>query len=268
MAPGIRILRTDGRRTRLGRLLLAGEVVDAEPAPSRGLRTAPGWVLSHVVEGSGTYRDGDGRVEAIGPGMVTAVAPGVPHTYGTPPGGRWTELFAIVTGPLADMLAAVGVLNGNGPRSPRTPLPAPALRAVLGAAQPSTAAAEHQLLALADLLIDTNAPASPSPGDPIAAAEALLTADLHTRVNLREVAAAVGMPYDTFRRRFTAEVGQAPLAYRTAHRLRGAATLLRTTTMTVRQIARLCGFEDEFHFSRRFRARFGVPPGAYRRGAG
>ncbi|MEU2250989.1 AraC family transcriptional regulator [Streptomyces sp. NPDC019224] len=268
MNSGVRIFRIGGRRTRLGRLLLAGEVVDAEPAPSHELRTVPGWVVSHVISGSGIYRQGGGGEQTIVPGMVTVVAPGVPHLYGTLPGGRWTELFAVVTGPLADALAAAGVLAGSGPRLPRTPVSAPALRAVIAAGQPTATDAEHQLLALAGLLADITAADTPDPRDPVKEACALLTEDLQAPVNLREVAAAVGLPYDTFRRRFVAEVGQSPLAYRNGRRIRDAAGLLRMTTMTVRQIARLYGFHDEFHFSRRFRAHFGVPPSAYRRDSG
>jgi transcriptional regulator GlxA family with amidase domain len=79
------------------------------------------------------------------------------------------------------------------------------------------------------------------------------------------VAESVGLPYDTFRRRFTAEVGLSPLAYRNAQRLRSAATLLKMTEMTIRQIAIQLGYADEFHLSRRFRAHFGVPPRTYRR---
>ena len=81
-----------------------------------------------------------------------------------------------------------------------------------------------------------------------------------------ELAAEAGLSYDTFRRRFTAQVGRPPAAYRTERRLQTAATLLRLTDMTHREIARTLGFADEFHLSRRFRATYGVAPRDYRRG--
>ncbi|MBO0885175.1 MAG: helix-turn-helix transcriptional regulator, partial [Mycobacterium sp.] len=87
-------------------------------------------------------------------------------------------------------------------------------------------------------------------------------------LDMREVATRVGQPYDTFRHRFAAEVGQSPLAFRNTRRLQAAATMLRMTDLTVRAIARTLGYTDEFHLSRRFRARFGCSPSTYRAGTG
>ena len=98
----------------------------------------------------------------------------------------------------------------------------------------------------------------------IADAIGRLADDLTGSVDLRTVAAESGLTYDTFRRHFTTQVGQTPAAFRTARRLQTAATLLRLTDMTHREIARTLGFADEFHFSRRFRAQFGIPPRDYR----
>ena len=259
---------SEGPVTRLGGIVLAGEVVDDEPIMPSTLRVMDAYVLSVVMEGEGTYRDADGREERIVPGAHTIVPPGFPHWYGTDPGQRWTELFAVFSGPLFDSLAALGVLSGAGPRYPR-PIPSiGALRTVLRTPPPSLRAAEHQLLGLADWLLDTEDAAQTSPGPDLSPevthALGLLGDDLTGSVDLQDVAAGAGLTYDTFRRRFTAQVGQAPSAFRTARRLQTAATLLRLTDMTHREIARTLGFADEFHFSRRFRSHFGLPPSEYR----
>lgn len=259
---------SDGPATRLGRLVLAGEVLDDEPIMPRSLRTMDAWVLSVLVDGEGHYRDADGRDETLGAGAHTLVAPGFPHTYGTTPGRRWTELFAVFSGPLFDSLAGLGLLSGTGPRYPRPAPPVEALRLLLRTPPQSDRAAEHQLLALADWLVDVQEPA-PADGDPdpeIAVAATRLADDQTASLDLDDLAAEAGLSYDTFRRRFTAQVGQPPSAYRTARRLQTAATLLRLTDMTHREIARTLGFADEFHLSRRFRAMYGVAPRDYRRG--
>lgn len=271
-----------GPRTRLGRLVLAGEVVDTEPIMPSALRVMDDYVLSVVLDGEGGYRDAEGRAERLVPGAHTIVPPRVPHWYGTAPGERWTELFVVFTGPLFDSVAPLAGLDVAGPRYPRPAPSIEALRSVLRTPPPSRRAAEHQLFALADWLLDAqdtdpqgdaageaDAAAVP-PGRDLSAEVAhavdRLGDDLTAALDLRALAAETGLTYDTFRRRFTAEVGRSPSAFRTARRLRTAATLLRLTAMTHREIARTLGFADEFHFSRRFRAHFGVAPRDYRAG--
>jgi AraC-like DNA-binding protein len=267
--PRATIAVSDAPQTRLGQLVLAGEVVDDEPVMPAGLRVMPAYVLSVILAGSGRYRDAAGRDEPISAGAHTLVGPGHPHWYGTAPGERWTELFVVFNGPLFDSLAEVGALATTGPRYPRPAPSMAALRTVLRATPRSHLAAEHQLLALADWLLDTAEPAgagaAAAVSPVIAAGVDRLADDLSARIDLRTVATETGLSYDTFRRRFTAEVGQPPLAFRNARRLQAAATLLRLTDMTLREIARTLGFTDEFHLSRRFRAHFGLPPSAYRR---
>ncbi len=122
------------------------------------------------------------------------------------------------------------------------------------------------MLALADWLIDTDDTAeSPDLSREIVDAMGRLADDLTASTDLAAVAAESGLSYDTFRRRFAAQVGQTPAAFRSVHRLQTAATLLRLTDLTHREIARTLGFADEFHLSRRFRAHFGVSPRDYRR---
>lgn len=256
---------SDAQVTRIGQISLAGEIEDQEPVLPRGtLRTCDQFVLSLVIAGEGSYRGPHGRVEPIVPGTLTIVPPDEPHWYGTRKGERWSELFAIFSGPLFDMLRHSDVLSYVGPR----PLPAAANRKALGTilrTQPrSQAAAEHQLLALAEWL--TSAFRSDSHEDPLCSQAAhRLTSDFSQRVDLQGLAGELGLGYDAFRRRFVAEFGLSPLAYRNTRRLETAATQLRLTSQTTREIAGRLGYTDEFHFSRRFRSQFGVSPSAYRK---
>ncbi|WP_406055847.1 AraC family transcriptional regulator [Kribbella sp. NBC_00889] len=254
---------SDGPVTRLGQIVLAGELVDDEPIMPSTLRVMDAYVLSVLIGGEGNYRDADGRDERIRPGAHTIVPPGFPHTYGTDAGERWTELFVVFTGPLFDSLAH---LAGAGPRYPVPPPSIEALRTVLRSPPRTRRVAEHQLLALAAWLIDTDDTAdSPELSMEIVDAMGRLADDLTASTDLATVAAESGLSYDTFRRRFAEQVGQTPAAYRSVRRLQAAATLLRLTDLTHREIARTLGFADEFHLSRRFRSHFGVSPREYRR---
>ncbi|MFI5692280.1 AraC family transcriptional regulator [Kribbella sp. NPDC051586] len=252
---------TDGPVTRLGQLVLAGEVVDDEPIMSSSLRVMDAYVLSVLIDGEGNYRDAAGRDERIRPGAHTIVPPGFPHTYRTDPGERWTELFVVFTGPLFD---AMPHLTAAGPRYPVPQPSIEALRTVLRAPPRTRRVAEHQLMALADWLVDVEDTADDVSMD-IVDAMGRLADDLTASTDLAAIAAESGLSYDTFRRRFAAQVGQTPAAFRNVRRLQAAATLLRLTDLTHREIARTLGFADEFHLSRRFRSHFGVAPRDYRR---
>ena len=81
------------------------------------------------------------------------------------------------------------------------------------------------------------------------------------------LAAVAGMSRSRFAARFTALVGEPPLAYLTGWRLQSAAGLLRDRQTGLAEVAARVGYESEAAFSKAFRRRFGLPPGAYRRRA-
>lgn len=81
------------------------------------------------------------------------------------------------------------------------------------------------------------------------------------------LAAAVSMSRAAFAKRFHELVGEPPRAYLTRWRLDVAARLLRESEWSIARIAHRIGYEGETSFSRAFRRRRGVAPGAYRKRA-
>lgn len=79
------------------------------------------------------------------------------------------------------------------------------------------------------------------------------------------LAREVGMSRTAFAARFRDLVGEPPMTYLTRLRLGHAAGYLATTDKTLRQIARLVGYDNEASLSKAFRRAFGCPPGDYRR---
>jgi transcriptional regulator GlxA family with amidase domain len=67
-------------------------------------------------------------------------------------------------------------------------------------------------------------------------------------------------------RLFRSELDTSPAAYEKQQRLERARTMLRQTELPVIVVALECGFSSTSHFSRSFRAAFGVTPAAWRRG--
>jgi AraC family transcriptional regulator, arabinose operon regulatory protein len=63
---------------------------------------------------------------------------------------------------------------------------------------------------------------------------------------------------------FRAQVGLSPMQFLERERLERAKSLLELTPRQVGEIAREVGFEDAFHFSKRFRRWTGSSPRAFR----
>lgn len=262
-----RITMSDQDPTPFGRILLAGEVSDAEPLVPGPLHSLAGFVISLVTAGEGLYRHSDGRTQPIVGPSLTVVLPGEPHWYGTRPGQRWSEWFAVVEGPAFDLVMQTGRLTTSGPRPLARGVRSADLALLLRTASPRSAA-ELQVWSLAGWLAHALAPAADDETVRWEQAAKLLNEDLHVRLSMRDVATQLDLDYDRFRRVFKDRFGRSPLAFRNDRRLEVAATLLRATNLTCQEIARRIGFSDEFHLSRRFRSRYGVSPTAYRKGDG
>ncbi|WP_020578483.1 helix-turn-helix transcriptional regulator [Actinopolymorpha alba] len=83
-------------------------------------------------------------------------------------------------------------------------------------------------------------------------------------LTLAELAAAAGVSPGHLSRMFRKEYAIGPVAAIELIRLVRAATLLQRSNLTVGAVAAACGFANPFHFSRRFRVVYGVPPRTYR----
>ncbi|WP_327322810.1 AraC family transcriptional regulator [Streptomyces sp. NBC_01210] len=106
-------------------------------------------------------------------------------------------------------------------------------------------------------------------GDPaITAALHAIHADPAHPWTVGELGAAAGLSRAAFARRFTALVGQPPLAYLTWWRMTTAGRLLRKHDAPLRTVAHHAGYTSEFAFAKAFKREYGMAPGQYRRGTG
>lgn len=83
-------------------------------------------------------------------------------------------------------------------------------------------------------------------------------------VGVGDMATGVGLSPGHLSRICRAEFGIGPAEVVELLRLGRAAVLLRRSNLSIAQVAEACGFVDPFHFSRRFRRVYGVPPRTYR----
>lgn len=85
-------------------------------------------------------------------------------------------------------------------------------------------------------------------------------------LSLKDLAGVAAMSPYHFARAFKVATGASPLQYVINARIDRARVLLRTTRLTVSQIAFRTGYADPGRFSRHFRNRIGVTPSGFRQG--
>ncbi len=79
------------------------------------------------------------------------------------------------------------------------------------------------------------------------------------------LAAACGLSRSHFAHAFRATTGVPPHKWLLRHRIRRACELMEQTDQSLAEIAQGCGFADQSHLSRTFRAVMGSSPAAWRR---
>ena len=81
---------------------------------------------------------------------------------------------------------------------------------------------------------------------------------------MSEMAQIVNLSPSRLRYLFKKEIGVAPAHYLRAFRLEQAKELLETTFLSVKEIIRSVGINDQSHFIREFKKSYGVTPAQYR----
>jgi AraC-like DNA-binding protein len=265
----VQIVERRGPRGRAGRLVLAGRASASRgPRPGVDVRFSM-FGCTLITAGTGRYVD-DRHDVALGPGSAVLVVPGHRHWYGADDAG-WDERFVVADGPLFHTAAAHGLLDIAEPVRHLRSVATWAARFdhFVHRREPTTDAGRAGEAALVLALLAEIFGGRPTPGveaEPnwLERSTELLDAQLGESRSPADVAAAVGMPYETWRRAFRRATGVSPARYRLDRRLAAAADRLLTTSTSVRTIAAELGFVDERHLVARFRDSYGCTPAAFR----
>jgi AraC-like DNA-binding protein len=235
------------------------QVANYPPGATFGPRTLHDFELVWLLHGGATWRCGP-RSETLEPGSLLLLRPGMTDTFqwdrrrptqhayvhfslaGADPSG-WPLLRHLAPD---DVLAALfrHLLSLTPGRQADDVLSL--LVAVFVAAPGTVAVRPPAILAAVDYLRSCWAGGRLFP------------------VSLAALAAAASVSTSQLSRHFRAEFGVGPVAAVELLRLGHAEELLLRTNLTVGAIAARCGFADAYHFSRRFRKVYGVPPRHFR----
>lgn len=106
------------------------------------------------------------------------------------------------------------------------------------------------------------------PGDPLVRRALTLMRDtIESPLPLPQLAARMGLPAKTLERRFHAALGAPPGQVYRHLRLSAAHRLVKSTTLSVAEVALRCGYENPSALTRAYRSRFGISPRISRRSA-
>lgn len=95
----------------------------------------------------------------------------------------------------------------------------------------------------------------------------LVTSGYERLIRASELANACGLSVSQLQREFRRLFGISPTDYILRTRLLVARQMLERSATTVGEVAVACGFYDQSHFTKAFKAHTGLPPQAYRRRA-
>lgn len=241
-----------------------------------GPRTIGDYEFVWIVDGEVVWTV-DGVDHAAPPGTVTLVRPGMRDSY------RWDQRrdsrhgfvhFSLdLAGAEAPPAAAWPLLRRYGDDSVVPPLLRHLLRTVeeRGPCWEELAQGAARQALLAFLAGGDGVAGDEAPQPPPAVGRALLRlreawrGETWSPLSISALARSAGVSREHLTRAFQHHFAVSPREAQLALRLDRSAHLLARTSLAVNEVARLCGFADQFHFSRRFRAAYGASPRAFRK---
>lgn len=225
--------------------------------------------FSLILRGRGEFHR-QGKIWPVQAPCVITQWPGEHVEYGPfLPGETWDEFYLIYGKSLFPALKKARLVDPDLPVWPIHDLSAVThqigeLLAISQSSHPESLADRFDRICERLVLETRIVPPGGRPGlmQKIAAE---LERDPAAPLDLRALASRHGLSESSFRRQWAEVVPAPPHRYLLELRIRKACRLLAESKHPVREIAGLCGFEDELYFSRRFRLQMKMSPRGYRR---
>jgi len=230
-------------------------------------------ILIYCVKGGGWCELG-GQLHTVRPGDLLVLPPAVPHTYGAHISTPWTIHWAHAAGAnLREYLNELGVsaqapLVWMGEDLELARLFNEVVKALEhGASFPDLLHASHTLAHLLAVMIRHRHERNRDTSDGVQkVAQGIIYMSEHLDQPLRvsALSALANLSPAHFAVLFKQQTGCSPRDYLHLLRIHRACQLLRSSTLNVKEIAARLGYQDQFHFSRQFKAFQGLSPSDYR----
>ncbi len=103
------------------------------------------------------------------------------------------------------------------------------------------------------------------PKDPVGQSINFMLENLNLKFSLKDLSTVVSLSASHFSRLFLSRTGHSPIDYFIQLKIQRSCRLLDNTKLTIAEVARETGFDDQFYFSRQFRRVMNMSPREFRR---
>ncbi|MBQ7859055.1 MAG: AraC family transcriptional regulator [Faecalibacterium sp.] len=229
------------------------------------------YLIHLVLSGKGTFRIGD-TVFQLQAGDIFLIKPSQLCTYAADPDDPWEYSWVGFNGAVANKLVTKLPFSDTAPvhhaRNPEE------LRNVLASIYQSRGMELQSEIAMVGYLYlfiaalmrensDGDSHNASSSSQYVLNAIKFIQFNFSHDISIDDVAKSVGVSRSHLYRVFMSNVGKSPIDYLTEYRINEACNLLRSSRLSIAEVATSVGFFDQFYFSRVFKKAVGVPPSRY-----
>jgi AraC-like DNA-binding protein len=257
----------------LGTLWLAGHLSGNDYIPKHKMRILGRYALILVLDGEVYYKDDADRSTVLQKDHAVFVTPDLAHAYGGLNGSSWSQSYMVFDGPQFDLLQSAQSIHS---KQPFFKIDSAAHwseqfkdRILAHSNNPNSQSAIRTISQFSKLLVEmiTEAPRSIRKEDQwLKTSKELLERPQNSEwMPPTQVAKAVGMSYENFRKLFTRHAGVPPAKFQRQRKIDRACSAIYRESVNFKELAEELEFCDVYHFSKAFRQVKGMPPSSYRR---
>jgi AraC-type DNA-binding domain-containing proteins len=235
-------------------------------------RTLNEYQLVYIISGRGSFWCAGLPSVEIEEGSAFLLFPGLRHGYLPRPETGWTEYWVGFRGAYPEALQKAGFFS---PKSPiYRPGPDPELvqdyQSLLELAETEPPGFQQLMAArvvamLARLVSGTKADRQDEGAEDIVRRiRATMEEHLYDELDTAALERSLGLPYYRYNVLFREYTGLSPHQYFLQLKINHAKTLLAQRRLSVKEVASMLGFENEFYFSRLFKKKTGLSPSRWK----
>ena len=232
---------------------------------SNFLRSFDFYSIAHLVDGKGIYIDNNKTTHTVLSGEAILIFPEVIHWYSAADNNFWLEDSLAFTGPSADRLAECGIIKNGIIRFGRSRRLQPIIEAASNPAMDSQIKANSMLeKLLIDLYFEQKNIQKDHKYPIINSILSEINSNPYHWWTVSEITEKSRLNKDYFRDVFKEVTGITPKMYIDKIKINKAIELLTGTNDSIQSIAEKLGYQDPYHFSRRFKELCKLSPIKYR----